>query len=208
MHGMDNVDRKHDMSISQQRPDQPSHAASPKEGGPSFSLRNRVTRLLWSWVWLIGASWTPAPLHPWRRMLLRAFGARMGRRADVRGSARVWLPANLVMADHALIGPGVTVYNQGPISLGERALVSQGAHLCAGTHDIEDEDFTLLTRPIAIGAHAWIAAEAFIGPGARIGEGAVIGARAVAFGDMKPWTVYAGNPAKEVRARRWRPAHR
>ncbi|MBH1986189.1 MAG: putative colanic acid biosynthesis acetyltransferase [Burkholderiales bacterium] len=181
-----------------------SKTPSPQDGGPSFGLRNRLVRLVWGVVWLLLASWTPAPLHPWRRALLRLFGARMGHRADVRGSSRVWLPSHLVMADHALIGPKVTCYNQAPITLGERALVSQGAHLCAGTHDIDRADFPLVAKPIVIGAHAWVAAEAFVGPGAVIGEGCVLGARAVAFGRLDDWGVYAGNPARRVRERRWR----
>jgi putative colanic acid biosynthesis acetyltransferase WcaF len=179
--------------------------ASPLSGGPSFTLRNRVMRMIWGMVWLLAASWTPGKWHPWRRLLLRAFGARMGMRSDVRGSARVWLPSNLQMADHALIGPKVTCYNQGLITLGERALVSQGAHLCAGTHDIEDPHFSLLAKPIHIGAHAWVAAEAFVGPGAHIGDGTVVGARAVVFGRLLPWSVYTGNPATLRRVRRWRP---
>lgn len=176
----------------------------PQDGGPSFGLRNRLVRLVWGGVWLLMASWTPRQLQPWRHALLRLFGARMGHKADVRGSARVWLPSHLVMADHAVIGPGVTCYNQAPIHIGERALVSQGAHLCAGTHDIDHVHFPLVARPIHIGAHAWVAAEAFVGPGAVVGDGAVLGARGVAFGHLDAWTVYAGNPAKRVRERRWR----
>jgi len=181
-----------------------SQTTSPQDGGPSFSLGNRLIRMAWGGVWLLLASWTPAPMHPWRRALLRLFGARMGHRADVRGSSRVWLPSNLVMADHALIGPKVNCYNQAPITLGERALISQGAHLCAGTHDIDQAHFPLVARPIRIGAHAWVAADAFVGPGADVGDGVVVGARAVVFGRLTPWTVYAGNPAQPIRQRRWR----
>jgi putative colanic acid biosynthesis acetyltransferase WcaF len=95
----------------------------------------------------------------------------------------------------------VTVYNMAKITLSDRALVSQGAHLCAGTHDIEDEHFQLKTRPITLGSRAWIAAEAFVGPGVSIGDGAVLGARGCAFRDLEPWTVYAGNPARVLRPR-------
>ena len=83
----------------------------------------------------------PRQAHPWRRLLLRAFGARIGKGADVRGSARIWLPANLVMDEGAIIGPHVNCYNQAPIFLGARALVSQRASLCAGTHDPDDPAF-------------------------------------------------------------------
>ena len=123
---------------------------------------------------------------------------------SVRASARVWFPAHLAMARGAVIGPGVNVYCMGTISLGEEVLVSQGAHLCAGTHDYDSPQFQLVARPIHIGARAWIAAEAFVGPGTRIGEGAVLGARAVAFGELAAWTVYSGNPARPIRpVARW-----
>jgi putative colanic acid biosynthesis acetyltransferase WcaF len=58
-----------------------------------------------------------------------------------------------------------------------------------------------VARPITIGAEAWIAAEAFVGPGVQVGEGAVLGARAAAFRDLEPWTVYSGNPAMPLRPR-------
>jgi putative colanic acid biosynthesis acetyltransferase WcaF len=159
-------------------------------------------RAAWIVVWLFAAAWTPRQLHPWRRFLLRLFGARMAPRSDVRGSARVWYPANLEMHEGAVIGPRVNCYSMGPIVVGAGTLVSQGAHLCAGTHDYNSPEFQLEARSIDIGAQVWIAAEAFIGPGARIGEGAVVGARAVVFGELAPWTVYSGNPAKPIGQRR------
>ncbi|MDM0114269.1 putative colanic acid biosynthesis acetyltransferase [Variovorax sp. J22R133] len=176
--------------------------SAPSEGGPSFSLSNRLIRAAWIVVWALGASWTPRQLAGWRRLLLRLFGARMAPGSDVRGSARVWYPPHLEMHARALVGPGVNVYSMGQIVVGEDALVSQGAHLCAGTHDYNSPEFQLQARPIVIGARAWIAAEAFVGPGARVGEGAVLGARAVVFGELEPWTVYSGNPAMAIRKRR------
>ncbi|MGR4870720.1 putative colanic acid biosynthesis acetyltransferase [Variovorax sp. LARHSF232] len=176
--------------------------SAPAQGGPSFSLENRLVRAAWLGVWLLCAAWTPRQLAPWRRFLLRCFGARMGQDSDVRASARVWFPAHLEMGERAVIGPGVNVYCMGAISVGADVLVSQGAHLCAGTHDCDSQEFQLVAKPIHIGAKAWIAAEAFVGPGARIGEGAVLGARAVAFGELEPWTIYSGNPAQPIRKRR------
>jgi putative colanic acid biosynthesis acetyltransferase WcaF len=87
------------------------------------------------------------------------------------------------------------------ITVGANSIVSQGAHLCSGSHDVSDPDFQLITAPIWIGENAWIAAEAFVGPGVAIGEGAVLGARSVAFTSVEPWGIYVGNPARKVRAR-------
>lgn len=137
-------------------------------------------------------------------MLLRLFGARVAATANVYGSARIWSPANLVLDDHAAIGPGAIVYSMARITIGAHAVISQRAHLCAGTHDIEDAAFQLHARPIAIGARAWIAAEAFVGPGVTVGTGAVLGARGCAMRDLAAWTVYGGNPASVIRSRRIR----
>jgi putative colanic acid biosynthesis acetyltransferase WcaF len=174
---------------------------NPLEGGPSFSLRNRLLRAAWNVTWALLASWTPPQMRFWRRFLLKLFGAQLGESSDVRGSARVWYPPHLHLADRALLAERVNCYNMAPITLGRAALVSQGAHLCAGTHDITSPTFQLTASPITIGAGAWIAAEAFVGPGVEVGEGAVLGARGVAFRSLDAWTVYGGNPAKALKPR-------
>lgn len=178
-----------------------ARASDPKHGGASFSFNNRVKRLLWNFVWFVFASWTPNFMWRWRRLLLKLFGAKVSSRCDVQGGAKVWLPENLVMDDGALIAGGAICYNQASVSLGKSALVSQGAHLCAGSHDIDDPNFQLVTKPIVIGDDAWVAADAFVGPGSVLGQGAVLGARSVCFGKLEPWTVYVGNPCKPIRMR-------
>jgi putative colanic acid biosynthesis acetyltransferase WcaF len=173
----------------------------PMEGGASFSLRNRLFRAGWMLAWTLLARWTPPPLHGWRRLLLRLFGASMAPGARVYGSTRIWFPPNLTMGAGALLGPRVTCYNQGRIEIGAGVVVSQGAHLCASSHDIADPDFQLVLRPIRIGDGAWIAAEAFVGPGVTVGEGAVLAARGALFRSADPFGVYSGNPARYLKAR-------
>lgn len=175
---------------------------NPAEGGPSFSLANRLTRASWTLVWLLLASWTPPRFVPWRRLLLRLFGAKIASTANVYASTRIWLPSNLDMGDFACLGPRVNCYSMDQIILGPYAVISQGAHLCAGSHDIDDRHFRLITRPIVIGAGAWIATEAFVGPGVSVGEYAVLGARGVTFRNLEPETVYIGNPARPIRRRK------
>lgn len=174
---------------------------SPFDGAPSFSLRHRLLRLVWSVTWALLAAWTPPQLRRWRLFLLRVFGAKVHSSAQVYGSARVWYPPNLTMGARATLGRGVQCYCMAPIMVGAYAVVSQRAHLCTGTHDITNSFFQLQTRPINIGANAWICAEAFIGPGVTVGEGAVLAARAVTFGNLSDWIVYRGNPATKLKER-------
>ena len=167
----------------------------PLEGGASFSLSNRLLRICWGFSWLVLARFTPPQLHTWRRFILRAFGAHVGCGARVHGSAKVWLPSNLVLGERVLIGPGARIYNQGNIIIGAGSVISQRAHLCASTHDINDPHFQLKLRPIAIGENCWVAAEAFVGPGVTMHDGSVLGARAALFETAMPDGVYSGNPA-------------
>jgi putative colanic acid biosynthesis acetyltransferase WcaF len=138
----------------------------------------------------------------WRRCLLRLFGAKISPTARIYGSTTVWYPPNLEMGEHAMIGWRTLCYSMDRVVIGDYAIVSQCSFLLAGTHDIDDPNFQLQTKPIHIKRRAWVAACAIVGPGVTIGEGAVLGGGGVAFKDLEPWTVYAGNPARRVRARK------
>lgn len=173
----------------------------PLEGGPAFSLGNRVLRLVWRTTWLLFARFTPPPFHAWRRILLRLFGARIGSNAQVWPSVRIWHPANLTIGDNVMVGPGVELYNQGRISIGNYCVISQRAYLCASSHDTSDPHFQLVLRPITISDRCWVAAEAFVGPGVTMAEGAVLAARGVLFSDAEPSGIYRGNPASMTRFR-------
>lgn len=173
--------------------------------GPSFPLSDRSARALWGVAYTLLFRPTPVFMHGWRRWVLRRFGAVVGRGAHVYPGARIWAPWNLEVGEEAGIAGGVVLYSQDRISIGRRAVVSQGAHICAGTHDYETTGNPVVTRPVHIGDHAWVAAEAFVHPGVVIGEGAVVGARAVVTEDMPAWTVCAGHPCRPLKLRHWRP---
>jgi putative colanic acid biosynthesis acetyltransferase WcaF len=144
---------------------------------------------------------TPRPCFAWRRFVLRLFGAQVGAQVHIYGSATIYFPWNLRIGDWSAIGEGALIYNLGLVTIGARATISHGAHVCAGTHDYLKPDLPLLKPPIEIRDQAWICADAFLGPGVVVGEGAVVGARAVVVKDVEPWTVVAGNPARFVRKR-------
>ena len=173
----------------------------PLDGGPSFSLGNRLFRVGWTIGWLVLARFTPPPLHGWRRMILRAFGARVGKGARVHASVAIWHPANLDLGERVLIGPGVRLYNQGRIAIGPDTVISQRAHLCASSHDVNDPLFQLVLRPITVGPQCWVAAEAFVGPGVTMAARSVLGARGVLLRDSEEDGIYSGNPAQLIRHR-------
>lgn len=169
--------------------------------GPSFSFGNRLARAIWNLADQLLFRYSPRPFHAWRSWLLRCFGARLGRNCHIYPGVRIWAPWNLECGDEVGVAEGVILYNQALIRLGNRVVISQGSHLCTGTHNFRSKRFELMAFPISVGEHAWICAEAFVHPGVRIGEGVVIGARAVVTKDMPEWMVCAGHPCEPIKKR-------
>jgi virginiamycin A acetyltransferase len=52
-----------------------------------------------------------------------------------------------------------------------------------------------------IGNDVWIGYDATIMPGVRVGDGAVIAAKAIVTKDVAPYSIVAGNPAREIKKR-------
>ncbi|WP_047817278.1 LbetaH domain-containing protein [Rhodopirellula islandica] len=179
-----------------------AQSTRPLEGGPSYSLSNRVKRVVWIAAWKVLASWTPPPMRKYRVWLTRLFGGDIAWDANIYASAKIWLPCNLKMESRSCLGPRSNCYCMGNVTLREGAIVSQDASLCAASHDVDDQHFQLTVAPIEIGRGAWVAAEAFIGPGVIVEAGAVVGARACLFKDADANGIYVGNPAREIRKRR------
>ncbi len=166
-----------------------------------LTFANKSARLIWNCVYTFFFRPTPVPFHGWRRFLLRVFGAHIEPGAAPYPRCRIWAPWNLHMGVNSCIANDAECYSVAHISIGPNASISQYALLCTASHDYNSRDFVLVSRPITIGADAWIAARAFIGPGVTIGEGAVVGAAASVFRDVPPWAVVRGNPAVEIKRR-------
>ena len=132
---------------------------------PSFTLRHRLRRLAWNVVHALLFRPSPRPFHAWRAWLLHLFGARLGEGCHVYPGVKVWAPWNLRLGNFVGVADGVTLYCMDYIEIGDYAVISQGAHLCGGTHDYNSANFQLVVKPIFIGAHAWVCAEVFIHPG-------------------------------------------
>jgi putative colanic acid biosynthesis acetyltransferase WcaF len=141
-------------------------------------------------------------MYGWRRVLLRLFGAHIGRRVQVRPTAEITYPWKVSIGDWSWIGDRVVLYSLGNIEIGSHVVVSQNSYLCAGTHDYTVSSFDISAPEVRIGDEAWLASDVFVGPGVTVGRGAVVGARSSVFNDLPALKVCRGNPAVPVKDRR------
>lgn len=167
----------------------------------SFTLAHRLKRLLWQVVYLLLYRISPPPLHAWRAMLLRLFGATIGPGCHFYPSGKIWAPWNLIAEDCCTLADHAEIYNPSPIYMESHCIVSQHAYICGATHDYNHPDFPMISYTMRLGAYSWICARASVSPGVHVAEGAVLGLASLAVSDLKPWKVYSGAPAVEVKAR-------
>lgn len=167
----------------------------------NFRGRSAFVVQLW---WLVQATlfrWSPQFAYGFRNALLRAFGAKVGRKVVIRPTVTVTYPWKVCIGDFAWVGDNAELYSLGEIDIGANAVVSQGCYLCAADHDYTQVDFPIRSYKVTVGAQAWLAADVFVAPGVTIGDGAVIGARSSVFKDMPAGMVCMGYPCKPVKPR-------
>jgi putative colanic acid biosynthesis acetyltransferase WcaF len=181
--------------------DTPTRPLRKRKDISPWRVMDNLKRVLWilSRTLLFRASFHN--WYGWRRFLLRSFGAKLGQRVRIRPTVEIEIPWNLDLADDVIVGDHAILYSLGKITVKRGAIISQYAHLCAGTHDYTSKKFPLLKPPIVVGEEAWIAADAFVGPGVTVGDRAVVGARATVVKDVPAMAVVAGPAATVVKQR-------
>ena len=130
-----------------------------------------------------------------KRVLLRMFGARVGKGVIIKPSVNIKYPWKLVIGDHVWIGEKVWIDNLGNVNLGDNSCLSQGAMLLCGNHDFKKSTFDLKVGDITIENGAWIGAFAVVCPGVTCKSHSVLTVKSVATSDLEAYYIYKGNPA-------------
>lgn len=170
-----------------------------------YTIQEYARRFAWEWVQATLIRWSPRKAMRWRVFWLRLFGAKIAPNSGIRPTTSITHPWLLEMGEYSVLSDGVTIYNLGPVTVGNHSVVSQDVYVCAGTHDYTRPDLPLLRPPIVIGHGVWVCAGAFLGPGVTIGDNSVVGARAMVAKDVPPGVVVGGNPARVIKNRPMNP---
>ncbi|RMD61105.1 MAG: glycosyltransferase, partial [Planctomycetota bacterium] len=97
-----------------------------------WTFREKVARALWM---LVGRPIFRLSFHNWygfRAWLLRRFGAKVGKGTRIRPTVNIEIPWHVEIGDGVTIGDYAILYSLGRIRIGDRAILSQYSHLCAG----------------------------------------------------------------------------
>jgi acetyltransferase-like isoleucine patch superfamily enzyme len=112
----------------------------------------------------------------------------------------ITLGANSAIDAYSFIG------SSGFVSIGENVIMGQHVGFHPENHDFDRTDIPIrmqgTTRQgITIEDDVWVGSNAIFLDGARVGQGSVIGAGSVVRGEIPPYSIAVGVPAKVVRSR-------
>ncbi|MFN8397399.1 MAG: WcaF family extracellular polysaccharide biosynthesis acetyltransferase [Bacteroidia bacterium] len=163
-----------------------------------------ASKFKWALWFLASGVFVVSPLNPFsflRKLVLRAFGAKIGKGVIVKHRVVVKFPWNLEVGDHCWIGEAVWIENQGKVTIGSNCCLSQGVVMMTGNHNYKKVTFDLIVKPITLEDGVWLGAGSMVTQGVTCRSHSVLGVSSVASSDLEPYTIYGGNPCQVIRKR-------
>ena len=156
---------------------------------------------LWYFVnaLLVRASWNP--FMGIKIVLLRMFGAKIGKGLVIKNNVVIKSPWNLTVGDDCWLGEDCWIDNLDKVCIGNNVCISQGALLLTGNHDYTVSSMPYRNAAITLEDGAWIGAKAVVCPGVAVHRNAILTVGSVATKEMEENGIYQGNPAVRVRTR-------
>jgi acetyltransferase-like isoleucine patch superfamily enzyme len=139
------------------------------------------------------------PSRTLRTAYLRTYLARYGTGTGVQMGCRFLNGRKIHLGDRNVINFGCLFDGRRyAIRVGNDVSIGPEAAILTLGHDPQSPEFADQGGDVVIGDKVWICFRAIILPGVTVGEGAVVGAGAVVSGDVEPYTIVAGAPARVV----------
>lgn len=133
-------------------------------------------------------------------LILKIFGAKIGKDVRIKPGIYVHYPWRLSIGDHSWIA-ACRIENLAQVSIGKNVCISQEAMLLTGNHNYKSTGFDLITKPITLEDGSWIGAKAIVCPGIIVASHAVLTVGSIATKDLAAYAIYQGNPAIKVKDR-------
>jgi len=167
-----------------------------------FSLKSFVFSYIYGYIHYAILLTGKIPFHTLRNFLYRhVFLVRMDSKVVIYHGAEIRESQRLSIGEGSIIGDRAILDARNGISIGKNVNFSSDVSIWTEQHDHRDPWFRCNPEklgPVVIGDRVWIGPRVIILPNIIIGEGAVVAAGAVVSGNVEPYTVVGGIPAKKI----------
>ena len=160
-----------------------------------------MKRLLWYFVNVLFFINPLNPISGIKVLLLKWFGAKIGKGVVVKPGVNIKYPWNLEVGDYSWIGERVWIDNLDRVVIGAHCCLSQGTLLLNGNHHYGKATFDLMVKPNVLCDGVWLGAQSVVVGGVVCGSHSVLGVMSVASHNMDAYFIYRGNPAVKIKER-------
>jgi acetyltransferase-like isoleucine patch superfamily enzyme len=133
-----------------------------------------------------------------RKAFMSLLGLKCGKGTIIDMDQYILNNHRIIVGSHTHINRKCLLDGRGRLNIGNNVSISFDVKLITGGHDINSSIFIAKFKPIFVEDYVWIGAGAIVLQGCTIGKGAVIAAGSVVTGDVEPYTVVGGVPAKKI----------
>jgi virginiamycin A acetyltransferase len=116
---------------------------------------------------------------------------------------------DVILGERSQVNSGTVIYTGNGVTIGKGVLIAANCTLAPTNHQFDRADVPIIEQRfkpsrggIIIEDDVWIGANTVILDGSVIRKGAVVGAGSVVRNELRAYTVYAGNPLREIGRRR------
>ncbi len=166
-----------------------------------YSPGSKLICFLWFVVNVIFIQNKLNPFNFLKVILLRVFGAKIGRGVIVKPGVNIKYPWKLEIGNYVWIGEDVWIDNLDDVVIGNNVCISQGVMLLSGNHNYKKSTFDLIIGKIKLKDGVWIGAKSIVTQNVVCDNHSVLTVNSVASSNLESYSVYSGNPAKKVRNR-------
>lgn len=138
------------------------------------------------------------PSHTVRRVFQRLAGISIGAGSSIHMGLTVYKPQGITIGRDSIVGEKATLDGRGALTIGDHVALASEVMIYNSQHDVHDDHFSPVTKPVMIGDYAFIGPRAIILPGVSVGRGGVVAAGAVVTKDVEEMTIVAGVPAVPI----------
>jgi len=142
------------------------------------------------------------PSHCFRRFCYRLARIKIGKGSTIHTKTRFYNPRNIIIGEDTIVGEGAVLDGRARLIIGSHVDIASEVMIYNSQHDIENENFTAVDKPVVIEDYVFVGPRSIILPGVKIGKGAVVGAGAVVTKDVPPFAIVGGVPAKIIGERK------
>ncbi len=169
-----------------------------------YNPGSKTKRILWMLINPIFIKNHFFPFAIFKVFILKAFGAKIGKRLTIKQGVNIKYPWFLEIGDYVGLGENVWIDNLAHVKIGNQATISQGVYLLTGNHDFNSQQFELIIKPITIEDGVWIGAKSTVCPGVTCHSHSVLGVGSTLTKNMDAYGIYFGLPATKVKERKLR----